>query len=262
MSQTFFNQLTDLNDAKDGVKDYIFVNRWRGIGAPNFANAAGWETTQVNVDQYLALVLASIDNAQDDATDALQWTASPLSDQVGNQAFLVNGKIFVPAPAPPAVDFKTIATISTPVTIANTTAETIFPTNLPIAPADNLVGALYELHFNISKGPAGHSSIIRIYINTSPTIGGTKVLETTTSFNSNTSFSPFYRYFRNSIGLVVPRDVNAAQIVFSNIQTQSLVSTTPITFSNTDTYYFVITTQMNINNSTETLQFAKLCLTK
>ena len=83
MSQTFFNQLTDLNDAKDGVKDYIFVNRWRGIGAPNFANAQGWETTQVNIDQYLELI------------------ANPISTDAGNIAvFGSDGRIFVPTPPP------------------------------------------------------------------------------------------------------------------------------------------------------------------
>jgi hypothetical protein len=484
MSQTFFNQLTDLNDDKDAVKDYIFVNRWRGIGAPNFANAQGWETTQVNIDQYLSLVLTDITTAQADATQALQdastaqqaanaaqgdattalaFVNAPISTDAGNVAslgtdnkvyvpqvqpnlsfyattaasdvvgytklvtsvadaayddpavdvstgaiiafaqpcgalvsepgiiignpgvinvttqgeirrvsgngtaefyyevyhrdalgvetligtsnvtppintaqytqfsanvlfnnglflatdrivikFFANriaggsnptyeflfggsnpvtttfpiaagsiapaistdpgnnaflgsdGRIYVPTPAPPAADFKTIASVSTPATIANTNAETIFPTNLLIAPVDNLVGALYELHFNMSKGPAGHNSTIRAYINTSNNLSGSpvKVLEFSSGFNSNTSFPFFYRYFRNSIGLVVPRDVNAAQTVLSNLQTNSLVSTTPITFNPALTYYIVITTQMNVTNSNETLQFAKLCLTK
>lgn len=289
MSQTFFNQLTDLNDAKDGVKDYIFVNRWRGIGAPDFANAQGWETTQVNIDQYLSLVLTDITTAQADATQGLQdasnaqqaanaaqgdattalaFVNAPISTDAGNVASLgTDNKVYVPAPpAPPApaIDFKTIATLSTPVTIANTSAETIFPTNLPIVPSDNLVGALYELHFNISKGPAGHNSTIRAYINTSNNLSGSpvKVLEYSSGFNNTTSYPFMYRYFRNSIGLVVPRDVNAAQTVLSNLQTNSLVSTTPITFNPSLTYYIVITTQMGVNNSSETLQFAKLCLTK
>ena len=445
MSQTFFNQLTDLNDEKDGVKDYIFVNRWRGIGAPDFANAQGWETTQVNIDQYLQLVANPIsddagnvaflgtDNkvyvpqgqpnlsfyattapsdvvgytklvtsiadaaydvpAVDVSTGAIisfgqpcgalvsepgiiignpgvinvttqgeirrvsgsgtaefyyevyhrnalgvetligasnvtppvsaaQYTqfsanvlfnnglflatdrivikffanriaggsnpvydflfgganpvtttfpiaagaiAPAISTDPGNNAVLgSDGRIYVPTPPPPAADFKTIATLSTPVSIANTSAETIFSTNLPIAPTDNLVGALYELHFNISKGPAGHNSTIRIFINTSNNLSGSpvRVLEYSSGFNSNTSFPFFYRYFRNSIGLVVPRDVNAGQTVLSNLQVSSLVSTTPITLNPALTYFLVITTQMNVNNSTETLQFAKLCLTK
>lgn len=247
MSQTFFNQLTDLNDAKDGVKDYIFVNRWRGIGAPDFANAQGWETTQVNIDQYLQLI------------------ANPISTDAGNVAFLgTDNKVYVPAPPAPAIDFKTIATLSTPVTIANTSAETIFPTNLPIAPADNLVGALYELHFNISKGPAGHNSTIRVYINRHNDLTNqpVRVLEYSSGFNNTTSFPFMYRYFRNSIGLVVPRDVNAGQTVLSNLQVSSLASTVPIDFATQHTYYFVITTQMGANNLSETLQFAKLCLTK
>lgn len=247
MSQTFFNQLTDLNDAKDGVKDYIFVNRWRGIGAPNFANAQGWETTQVNIDQYLQLI------------------ANPISADAGNVAELgTDDKIYVPAPPTPTSDLKTIATVSTPVTIANTSAETIFPTNLPIVAADNLVGALYELHFNISKGPAGHNSTIRVYINKHNDLSNqpVRVLEYVSGFNNTTSFPFMYRYFRNSIGLVVPRDINAAQTVLSNLQVSSLVSTVPIDFSANHTYYFVITTQMSVNNSSETLQFAKLCLTK
>lgn len=247
MSQTFFNQLTDLNDEKDGVKDYIFVNRWRGIGAPDFANAQGWETTQVNIDQYLQLV------------------ANPISDDAGNVAFLgTDNKVYVPAPPPASADLKTIATLSTPVSIANTTAETIFPTNLPIVAEDNLVGALYELHFNISKGPAGHNSTIRVYVNKHNDLSNqpVKVLDYSSGFNSNTSFPFYYRYFRNSIGLVIPRGVNAAQTVLSNLQVSSLVSTVPIDFSDQHTYYFVITTQMSTNSSTETLQFAKLCLTK
>ncbi len=158
-------------------------------------------------------------------------------------------------------DFKVLTTVSTPVTISNTSAETIY-TSLVVNPADNLVGAMYELHYNISKGPSGHTSTFRIYINTSAAIGGTKVLENATGFNSNTSFSPFFRYFRNSIGLVVPRDVNAAQTVWSNLQANSLVSTTPITFDSANTYYIVITTQMTTADRTETLQFAKLTLTK
>ena len=250
MSQTFFNQLTDLNDAKDGVKDYIFVNRWRGMGAPDFANAQGWETTQVNIDQYLQLI------------------KNPISTDAGNVAYLgTDSKIYVPAPhAPPApaIDFKTIATLSTPVTIANTSAETIFPTNLPIVAADNLVGALYELHFNISKGPAGHNSTIRVYINKHNDLTNqpVRVLEYSSGFNNTTSFPFMYRYFRNSIGLVVPRDINAGQTVLSNLQVSSLVSTVPIDFDTQHTYYFVITTQMGSTSSAETLQFAKLCLTK
>ena len=87
MSQTFFNQLTDLNDAKDGVKDYIFVNRWQGMGAPDFANAQGWETTQVNIDQYLELI------------------ANPISTDAGNNAVLgSDGRIFVPTPPPSPVE--------------------------------------------------------------------------------------------------------------------------------------------------------------
>lgn len=90
MSQTFFNQLTDLNDAKDGVKDYIFVNRWRGTGAPDFANAQGWETTQVNIDQYLQLI------------------ENPISNDAGNVAYLgTDSKIYVPAPpTPPPSTFE------------------------------------------------------------------------------------------------------------------------------------------------------------
>ena len=130
--------------------------------------------------------------------------------------------------------------------------------------AKNLVGALYELHFNLSKGAAGHSSTIRIYVNTANDLTGSpvKVLEYGSGFNSNTSFPFMFRYFRNSVGLVVPRDVNAAGTVLSNLTTQSLVSTTPITFDPNLTYYFVITTQMNVTTSSETLQFAKLCLNK
>lgn len=193
----------------------------------------------------------------------LPFLLNPISSDANNSAILgSDNKIFVPTVTPGgATDYETIATQSTPITISNTNVETIF-TSLAIPPAKNLVGAMYELHYNISKGPAGHTSTFRLYINTTPTIGGTKVLENANGFNSNTSFSPFFRYFRNSIGLVVPRDVNAAQTVWSNIQTQSLVSTTPITFSNTNTYYIVITTQMNVTNSSETLQFAKLCLIK
>lgn len=161
-------------------------------------------------------------------------------------------------------DFLTLSTLSSVATIANTTAETIFPTELIVPPDSNLVGAMYELHFNISKGSAGHASTIRVYINTVNNLTGspTKVLEYGSGFNSNTSFPFMYRYFRNSVGLVVPRDVNAAQTVLSNLQVNSLVSTTPINFSNENTYYFIITTQMNVNNSNESLQFAKLCLTK
>lgn len=92
MSQTFFNQLTDLNDAKDGVKDFIFVNRWRGIGAPNFANAQGWETTQVNIDQYLQLI------------------ANPISTDAGNVAFLgTDNKVYVPQAQPNLSFYATTA---------------------------------------------------------------------------------------------------------------------------------------------------------
>lgn len=193
----------------------------------------------------------------------INFITNPISSDANNSATLgTDGKIFVPTVIPGgSSDLETLVTQSTPITISNTNAETIF-TSLAIPPAKNLVGAMYELNYNISKGPSGHTSTFRIYINTSAAIGGTKVLENANGFNSNTSFSPFYRYFRNSIGLIVPRDVNAGQTVWSNIQTQSLVSTTPITFNPALTYYIVITTQMNVTNSSETLQFAKLCLTK
>lgn len=161
------------------------------------------------------------------------------------------------------MDYKTLATQSTPVTISNTSVESVFPTTLAVTPDDNLIGGMYELHYNVSKGPAGHTSTFRVYVNTQNNLtGAVKLLENSNGFNSNTSFSPFFRYFRNSIGLVIPRDVNAGQTVWSNIQTQSLTNTTPITFSNANTYYFIITTQMNVANSSETLQFAKLCLVK
>jgi hypothetical protein len=190
--------------------------------------------------------------------------APPISSDPGNNATIgTDGKIFVPTPVI-AQDFETLATQSSPVTISNTSAETIYPTNLLVQGAKNLVGAMYELHFNLSKGAAGHSSTIRIYINTANNLTGSpvKVLEYGSGFNSNTSFPFFFRYFRNSVGLVVPRDVNAAGTVLGNIVTQSLVSTTPITFNPNLTYYFIITTQMNVTTSSETLQFAKLCLNK
>jgi hypothetical protein len=190
--------------------------------------------------------------------------APPISSDPGNNATIgTDGKIFVPTPVV-AQDFETLATQGSPVTISNTSAETIYPTNLLVQGAKNLVGAMYELHFNLSKGAAGHSSSIRIYINTANNLTGSpvKVLEYGSGFNSNTSFPFFFRYFRNSVGLVVPRDVNAAGAVLGNLNTQSLVSTTPITFNPNLTYYFVITTQMNVTTSSETLQFAKLCLNK
>jgi hypothetical protein len=190
--------------------------------------------------------------------------APPISSDPGNNATIgTDGKIFVPTPVI-AQDFETLATQGSPVTISNTSAETIYPTNLLVQGAKNLVGAMYELHFNLSKGAAGHSSTIRIYINTANNLTGSpvKVLEYGSGFNSNTSFPFFFRYFRNSVGLVVPRDVNAAGAVLGNLNTQSLVSTTPITFNPNLTYYFVITTQMNVTTSSETLQFAKLCLNK
>jgi hypothetical protein len=190
--------------------------------------------------------------------------APPISSDPGNNATIgSDGKIFVPTPVI-AQDFETLATQGSPVTISNTSAETIYPTNLLVQGAKNLVGAMYELHFNLSKGAAGHSSTIRIYINTANNLTGSpvKVLEYGSGFNSNTSFPFMFRYFRNSVGLVVPRDVNAAGAVLGNLNTQSLVSTTPITFNPNLTYYFVITTQMNVTTSSETLQFAKLCLNK
>lgn len=190
--------------------------------------------------------------------------APPISSDPGNNATIgTDGKIFVPTPVI-AQDFETLATQGSPVTISNTSAETIYPTNLLVQGAKNLVGAMYELHFNLSKGAAGHSSTIRIYINTANNLTGSpvKVLEYGSGFNSNTSFPFMFRYFRNSVGLVVPRDVNAAGAVLGNLNTQSLVSTTPITFNPNLTYYFVITTQMNVTTSSETLQFAKLCLNK
>jgi hypothetical protein len=193
----------------------------------------------------------------------INFITNPISSDANNSATLgTDNKIYVPTVAPGgAQDYKVLSTTSSQIVISNTSVETIY-TSLPILPADNLVGAIYELHANISKGPAGHVSTLRIYINTSPTIGGTKVLEAGTGFNANSSFSFFYRYFKNSVGLVVPRDVNAGLSVWANIQTNSLVSTTPITFTNTNTYYVILTTQMSGITSSETLQFAKLCLIK
>jgi hypothetical protein len=163
-----------------------------------------------------------------------------------------------------STDFATLATTSTSTSISNTNSETAFSTNLAVTTSDNLVGAIYELHYSVLKGPAGHSSTWRLYVNTSNDLTGSpiKVLENGTGFNSNTLISPMFRYFRNSVGLIVPRDVNAAQTVWSNIQTQTLSTTTPIGFTASTTYYFVITTQMGVTNSTETLQFAKLCIKK
>lgn len=193
----------------------------------------------------------------------INFITNPISSDPNNSATLgTDNKIYVPTVAPGgAQDYKVLSTISSQTVVSNTTSETILA-SLPILPADNLVGAMYELHSNISKGPAGHTSTFRIYINTAAAIGGTKVLEASNGFNSNTSFSFYYRYFRNSVGLIVPRDVNAGQTVWSNIQTQSLSNTTPITFTNTNTYYVILTTQMGVNNSSETLRFAKLCLIK
>jgi len=257
MSQKRINQLPDLTLAGDDNNDYLVVQKWEGQGQPNLSTNTGWKTYTARLGQYFSTFFGAINSLA-------VWIAAPISTDAGNTATLgSDNKIFVPAPQVDQ-DLKTIATQSSPVTIANTNVETIFPTNLPIVGADNLVGALYELHFNLSKGPAGHNSTIRVYINKHNNLTNqpVKVLEYGSGFNSNTSFPFMFRYFRNSVGLVVPRDVNAAATVLSNLTTQSLVSTIPINFSPQHTYYFVITTQMSVNNSAETLQFAKLCLTK
>jgi hypothetical protein len=234
--------------------------------ALGIANSA--QSTATSAQNTANTALSNASTAQNTANTALSganaanaWIASPISSNPGNIAALgTDSKIFVPGGS----DFITLTTLSSAATIANTNAETIFPTTLSVTPANNLVGAMYEAHFNISKGPSGHNSTIRLYINTANNLTGSpvKVLEYSSGFNSNTSYSFMFRYFRNAVGLVVPRDVNAAQTVLSNLTTQSLVSTTPITFSNANTYFFIITTQMSINTSNETLQFAKLCLTK
>ena len=162
---------------------------------------------------------------------------------------------------PPSQDSLSLSTLSSPVSITNTNAETIYPTTLGVLPTRNFVGSIYTLHLAILKSPSGHSSTIRIYINTSNNLSGSpvKVLEYGSGFNSNTLFPFMFRYFLNDVGLIVPRDVNAAQGVLSNFQVSTLINTTPIVFSPSNTYFFIITTQMNVTNSTETLQFAKLC---
>jgi len=230
------------------------------------ANSA--QVTATSAQGTANTALSNASTAQSTANTALSgansanaWIASPISSNPGNVAILgTDSKVFVPGGS----DFITLSTLSSSATIANTNTETIFPTNLAVSPANNLTGAMYETHFNISKGASGHNSTIRLYINTVNNLTGSpvKVLEYSSGFNSNTSYSFMFRYFRNAVGLVVPRDVNAAQTVLSNLTPQSLVSTTPITFSNANTYFFIITTQMSINSSSETLQFAKLCLTK
>lgn len=255
------------NDSVLGNNDEFIVNREISPGVVKTRKGkygsifgpliSGVQTALANA----ASALGIANSAQSAANAANAWIASPISSDSGNVAVLgTDSKIFVPGGS----DFITLTTLSSAATIANTNVETIFPTTLSVVPANNLVGAMYEAHFNISKGPSGHSSTIRLYINTVNNLTGSpvKVLEYSSGFNSNTSYSFMFRYFRNAVGLVVPRDVNAAQTVLSNLTTQSLVSTTPITFSNANTYFFIITTQMGVTNSNETLQFAKLCLTK
>ena len=244
------------NDSPLGSNDDLIVNREISPGV--------YKTRRGSYFGIFSSLISGVATALANAATALAWIANPISSDPNNSASLgTDAKIYVPSTTSNQ-DFETLATTSSPATISNTNAETIYPTNLLVLGSKNLVGAMYELNFNLSKGPSGHSSTIRIYINTANNLTGSpvKVLEYGSGFNSNTSFPFFFRYFRNSVGLVVPRDVNAAATVLSNLTTQSLVSTTPITFDTNLTYYFVITTQMNVTNSTETLQFAKLCLTK
>lgn len=258
------------NDSVLGSNDEFIVNREVSPGVVKTRRGkygsifgpliSGVQTALANA----ATALGIANSAQSAANAANAWIASPISADVGNTAQLgSDDKIFVPASGG-ASDFVTLSTLSSAATIANTNAETIFPTSISVVPADNLVGAMYEVHFNISKGPSGHNSTMRLYINTSNDLSGSpvKVMEYSSGFNNTTSYSFMFRYFRNAVGLVVPRDVNAAQTVLSNLTPQSLLSATPITFSNANTYFFIITTQMSVNNSNETLQFAKLCLTK
>ncbi len=257
MSQKRINQLPENVNAANETNDYLIRQTWEGQGNPNLQSDAGWKTYISNFGDFFAGILTPLNQV-------LNWIISPISTDAGNTATLgSDAKIYVAAPQV-AQDLKTIATQSSPVTIANTNVETIFPTNLPIVAADNVVGALYELHFNLSKGAAGHNSTIRVYINKHNDLTNqpVKVLEYSSGFNNTTSYPFMFRYFRNSVGLVVPRDVNAAATVLSNLTIQSLVSTTPIDFNTQHTYYFVITTQMSVSNSSETLQFAKLCLNK
>lgn len=233
------------NDSALGSNDEFIVNREISPGVV--------KTRKGKYGSIFGPLISSIQTA-------LSWIASPLSASPGQQASLdVNGKIFVPATS---LNFFILGTQSSPQTISNTSAETIYPTNLQISPSDNVSGSKYDLLINFSKGPSGHSSTIRIYLNTVNNLTGSpvKIMEYVSGFNNTTSYTIFQAYLRNAIGLVVPRDINA--VVGSNLTNfsiQTLLTTTPISFSSSNTWFLIITTQMNVNNSSETLQFAKLC---
>jgi multidrug efflux pump subunit AcrA (membrane-fusion protein) len=192
--------------------------------------------------------------AQQSANTANSWIASPLSGQAGNQASLVSGKIFVPAPA---AAVSTLGTVSSPVSVSNTTAETILA-SFAIAGGTLAAGDILDLLWAIRKGPAGHTGTVKVYLNTSNAIGGTTLHNVANGFNSNTMFMYNQKYVVTSAGLVIPNPVNASGgNNLTNFQTQSAMGA-PAAFNPTTNYWLVVTSTQSAGNSLEILEFAKL----
>lgn len=190
-------------------------------------------------------------NAQQAANTANQWIASPLSTQSGNQASLISGKIFVGAAV------ATLGTVSSPVTVSNTNAETILA-SFPVAGGVTQAGDILDLMWAIRKGPAGHTGTVRVYLNTSNAIGGTTLHNVANGFNSSTMFMYNQKYAVTSSGLVIPNPVNASGGTnLTNFQTQSAMGS-PASFNPATNYWLIVTSTQSAGNSLEILEFAKL----
>lgn len=151
----------------------------------------------------------------------------------------------------------TLGTVSSPVTVSNTTAETILA-SFPIAGGTLLAGDILDLMWAIRKGPAGHTGTVKVYLNTSNAIGGTTLHNVTNEFDFSTMYMYNQKYVVTSSGLVIPNPVNASSGAnLTNFQTQSAMGA-PASFNPATNYWIVVTSTQSAGNSLEILEFAKL----
>lgn len=223
------------------------------------ANAAGQTATDALNTANGASQTAS--SAAQDAAQALQdagaanaWIASPLSTQAGNQAQLDGGKIFVPTPSSAVT---TLGTNAAPLTVSNTSAETILA-SFPIPAGTLAAGDILDLLWAIRKGPAGHTGTVKVYMNTSNAIGGVTLHNVANGFNSNTMFMYSQKYVVTSAGLVIPNPLNASGgNNLTNFQTQSAMGA-PAAFDVSVDHWLIVTSTQSSSSSLEIAEFSKL----
>jgi hypothetical protein len=216
--------------------------------------ASAADQTAQAADQTAQAASQAASTAAQAADTANQWIASPLSTQQGNQATLDGGKIFV---APPSQAVSTLGTVSSPVTVSSTTAETILA-SFPIAGGTLAPGDILDLLWAIRKGPAGHTGTVKVYLNTSNAIGGTTLHNVANGFSSNTMFMYSQKYVVTSAGLVIPNPLNASGGTnLTNFQTQSGMGA-PASFNPATNYWLIVTSTQSSGSSLEILEFAKL----